>query len=451
MRRCTSGPERNLGRVPAQFSNDSEHVAFMEDPSRILCLEWRRQRRRDSGGMLSHSLLEASLLDASRVRFEKLADCGLLETVFPPGDKSVKGELYRGRKADEHKLVRPVKVHELRCLATSLGELPYSVQTCNCHHFVRDLWNSMVIKPMRRQHYPDRVASSMLRGLSLPFSNFVARSAAHLACLDGFPADDESSYGGEAGVKESGEKPCTYPHLTVVWGEFGRISGVYAALAPGGAGYNSAVRLRDGAKFIAEGSVALLEAYQEPVILSAQSQGNEVPLGQNSQITLLGVDQEDAQLSQRICITDATELAARLPPPGAAEPLLAQFQPNGTQQSPNSKQGALVSSLSSGSRSVRVIEPSFIIMRSSTEIRLAIFGIVKADPMHGGPDRRLRMLSGDVRQMQSSVYAYSLGCLQADLHQSTESRSTVLGLQAGELDALRAAVATSDWAFATLL
>lgn len=163
--RCASSSD-SLGLGPVgHFQSAEELMTFMQDPTRVVRLEWRRVRRTVSAGLTSHSMLDVQLQSGRRLRFEKFCDTGVLESVLVPG-QGWTGSVYRGRTATANDLVRPLRAQELRQVAEALGSQPYSLVGANCHHFVRDVWNHLVIGPLRRYSHPDRIKGSIAIGIS---------------------------------------------------------------------------------------------------------------------------------------------------------------------------------------------------------------------------------------------------------------------------------------------
>jgi len=124
-------------------------------------------------------MLDVELQSGVRLRFEKYADTGLLATM-PSAVQASKGNIYRGRTVTAKDLVRSWRAGELQQLAKELGSKPYCLLSANCHHFVRDMWNHLVITPLHRYSHPDRLKGSMLLRLSVPFQKLHHRGG----CLE---------------------------------------------------------------------------------------------------------------------------------------------------------------------------------------------------------------------------------------------------------------------------
>jgi len=137
-----------------------------EGGDRVLRVEWRRHRYANS--LVSHSFLTAHVSDGWVWRFEVFSDVGYRETQTL-ADR-LDGEVYDGRVATEDTLVRPLMEEELCEIARAAGSQTYSLDTRNCHHFVREVWNAVVSKRLQQVHYPDRIKVHILR--TLPWRPF---------------------------------------------------------------------------------------------------------------------------------------------------------------------------------------------------------------------------------------------------------------------------------------
>jgi len=139
-------------------------------------IEWRRVHRKISAGLTSHSMLDVKLQNGMRVRFEKFHDTGVLESLHVPTISYPKGSVYDGRVAKAIDLVEPMRIDELRKAAYVLGAAPYSLIRANCHHFVRDLWNYLVVEPLRRYTHPDKTKARIAVGISDHLGRFSIHS-----------------------------------------------------------------------------------------------------------------------------------------------------------------------------------------------------------------------------------------------------------------------------------
>ncbi|CAK9018011.1 unnamed protein product [Durusdinium trenchii] len=171
--------ERTMGYVSDRcFEHVEDYIHWMSQPSRVVYVEWRKVRHEKSRGLTSHSWLEVRLLDDRRLRMEIYADRGYTEQCFDPRAVSAPGAgtaglrffdpdstIYDGRCAGETELRRALTAETLREEAKSLARRPYSLSEFNCHHFVLELWNSMVVDSLQSKHFPDRTKLGLLWGV----------------------------------------------------------------------------------------------------------------------------------------------------------------------------------------------------------------------------------------------------------------------------------------------
>jgi hypothetical protein len=166
------------------------------DMAMVVRIEWRAVRRTISAGLTSHSMLDVELRNGMRIRFEKFADTGVRESLLVPTIVYPKGSVYQGRVGKASDLVEPIRINELRKAAYALGATPYSLMRSNCHHFVRDLWNYLVVEPLRRYTHPDRIKAKIAVGISDNLGRFSirtgfcleSRSMRSLGCRDAYNA-----------------------------------------------------------------------------------------------------------------------------------------------------------------------------------------------------------------------------------------------------------------------
>jgi len=153
------------------FRTVEEYSGFMQDPSRVVRLEWRKVRRQQHKGLTSHSWLEAHLVDGRRLRLELFADTGLTEAVLHVGSSCNRDSVvYENRAAESHEFARPLTAERLRRVARQAAATRlYSVTDWNCHHFVLHVWNAVVIEMLNHTHYPDRVKTGFLWGATESF------------------------------------------------------------------------------------------------------------------------------------------------------------------------------------------------------------------------------------------------------------------------------------------
>eukprot|EP00929_Paragymnodinium_shiwhaense_P090828 TRINITY_DN50924_c0_g1_i2.p1 TRINITY_DN50924_c0_g1~~TRINITY_DN50924_c0_g1_i2.p1 ORF type:complete len:454 (-),score=60.30 TRINITY_DN50924_c0_g1_i2:114-1475(-) len=160
------------GDVSQSFDCVEDYVDFMRDPKRVVRLEWRKVRRGESKGMTSHSWLEARLMDGIRVRIELWADQGFSVSLYDPTGRrdprftDPEAKVYDNRAAEAQDFRQPLTLTSLSDIAKNIGnKRPYSLSEFNCHHFVLDVWNNVVIDKLQATHYPDRTKTSLLWGV----------------------------------------------------------------------------------------------------------------------------------------------------------------------------------------------------------------------------------------------------------------------------------------------
>ncbi|CAE7340682.1 unnamed protein product, partial [Symbiodinium sp. CCMP2456] len=121
-----------MGR--SHFESAEDYVAWVENPRRVVYVEWRKVRHEKSRGLTSHSWLEVSLLDGRRLRLEIYADQGYTELHYDPANKSdsrffdPQSTLYDDRAAESQDLARPLTAETLTREAKELARRrPYSL------------------------------------------------------------------------------------------------------------------------------------------------------------------------------------------------------------------------------------------------------------------------------------------------------------------------------------
>merc|ERR1719401_1227990 len=65
---------------------EGDDQAVLDNPGRVVRLEWRKNRREEHRGWTSHSVLQARLQDGKRLRIERFADTGCVSTAFEAGE-----------------------------------------------------------------------------------------------------------------------------------------------------------------------------------------------------------------------------------------------------------------------------------------------------------------------------------------------------------------------------
>eukprot|EP00811_Abedinium_folium_P002512 NODE_12306_length_1233_cov_3.584087.p2 GENE.NODE_12306_length_1233_cov_3.584087~~NODE_12306_length_1233_cov_3.584087.p2 ORF type:complete len:250 (+),score=61.15 NODE_12306_length_1233_cov_3.584087:227-976(+) len=132
-----------------------------EDTREVKRFEWHKQRRREYWGWTSHSWIEAFLVDECRVRCEFFADTGLFVGFVLRDQITPNSEVFEGRSACSNRFVRPLSAARLCAFCEEAAAQPYSLRDWNCHHFVLDVWNKVVVESLRKTHYPDRVKTGI--------------------------------------------------------------------------------------------------------------------------------------------------------------------------------------------------------------------------------------------------------------------------------------------------
>lgn len=144
----------------------------------ITLVEWRRVKH--TGRWISHSFLVAHVSTSVAVRFELFSDTGFSECEVPPAF-ALAGEIYDGRVATAADLDGEMTLARIRQIALEAGRREYSLESRNCHHFVREVWNAVVVESLRQRHYPDRAKTNLLRGVATQnFSHVALKPLKHL-------------------------------------------------------------------------------------------------------------------------------------------------------------------------------------------------------------------------------------------------------------------------------
>lgn len=253
---CDATNRCDGGVTSFTIGGTSESNLCFNDPSRIICLEWRKVRRAQHHGLISHSWLEAHLLDGRRLRLELFAD-GISEITLANGRTDPQSVLYKDRAAAAHELAKALAAADLREVATKIASSqPYCLIKFNCHHFVRDVWNTVVITALHRRHHPDRIKTNMMWGFESTigswFSNLASLNSMNSNLAVGARCQVEADVSeeakpplarGRAGEPEDGRR---------FWGDI-------AAVPRASPRYNQAERLQRFGFALATGIVKLLE------------------------------------------------------------------------------------------------------------------------------------------------------------------------------------------------
>lgn len=496
-RRSMAGPPEEADTTPkgiivgvpgwnSYFSTVEDYTSFMEDPSRVTRVEWRRVRFTKHGNWTSHSMLDAHLFDSSRVRFEFFVDSGLVESMFTSCEAaaSVEGHIYRNMTAAAHELSRPMRVEELRDVVTSVIVRPASERKSG-HQFVQDVWNAAVMNPLKTRRCPDRVKSGLFRevsrlgpGIFAPAMSKIGTTLASLdpRCVDRSIVATESS--GESEASGSGDEavlgsprpsprhlperpPLPSPRpgeervrISVRRDEGSRISGEFTSYCSSCAAYDRLARLKSFAVLLDGGAVLSLDPTQRPFLTTVRPPSARVPtdlegceVWASQWLADAGQAEAGESMAERLVAADLSYLAARLPGRSVAstEDPAQAGAPFELPVGHPLRTAALIKAMASSMREDDpLIDLCFVVLRSAAgELRFASYAVL-APASAAGSRQQLRMLSGDVLTGRAGSAAYCLRDLPED------GPTTAEGLAREELDDLRAASITGDWGFLTL-
>lgn len=492
-RRKMAGPSEQAPATPSitvgvpgwssYFSTVEDYTSFMEDPLRVTRLEWRRVRYTKHGNWTSHSMLDAHLLDFSRLRFEFFVDSGLVESMFTSCESaaSAEGEVYRNMTAAAHELSRPMRADELREVVTSVMIRPDTERRSSGHQFVQDLWNAAVMNPLKTRRCPDRVKSGLIRevsrigpGIFAPAMRSFGTSLASLdpRCVDKKLVPTESSGESEGSGSEDetprpsprdvpGRPPVPSPRpgeehvrISVRREEGSRISGEFTSCSQSSAGYDRIARLKSFALLLDGGAILTLDPRERPFLTTVPPPSARAPTDQEGYevwasqwLADAGEGEAGESMAERLVAADLSYLAARLP--GRSLASTEADEQGGIHELPVGhpmRTAAVIRAMASSMSGSGdpLIDLCFVVLRSPAgELRFASYAIL-APASKAGLRQQLRMLSGDVLagRMRSATY-----CLR-DLPE--DGPTTADGLAREELDELRAASVTGDWGFLTL-
>jgi len=512
----TSGASSNTCHAPSARTTESssgcieDYIAFIENPSRVLRLEWRKARRTEHRGFTSHSWLEACLLDGQRLRLEFFSDKGFCETLLlcnAPADPN--SGIYDDRIANEQDFNLPLVAETLRCVAQRVGKREYSLVESNCHHFVLDVWNAVVIEALQQNHYPDRMKAGVLGGVMATLERvFSSEIGTSLVSNDlGVRQDDLAVLQEPSPNARSQSEQSARPNYILArtnnnsarQEEGDRISGELVAESTRSIGYDVDARVASFLNAVATGIVFRLGL---GTALSPVSNSGDDSFAST---WLLGLDDLLAfRLACRVGTTDVVELVAQVLQPSMRThgPLAdsssgrAASSEGQVQRKPALGLGNMFSSFSSASSfstslasrvgldrglaatSTSIFASSFdsfslaalesvaapgngaenlvedvcyVVLRSASEVRLAIYAVLNLEPTNaeGRPSAaqrwRLRMLSGDARAGEEATFAYTMRGLAA-----SASAEKAQDFAREEQGSLQIALSTNDWGFVTL-
>lgn len=388
-----------MGR--SHFESAEDYVAWVENPRRVVYVEWRKVRHEKSRGLTSHSWLEVSLLDGRRLRLEIYADQGYTELHYDPANKSdsrffdPQSTLYDDRAAESQDLARPLTAETLTREAKELARRrPYSLSEFNCHHFVLELWNSMVVDRLKSQHYPDRAKIGLLWG----FEEVVGPWLQGVAASVGRPMDPRSAANGRV------KRPKDF---------CGKRSGVEVARSTRLA--LSCAEIQRQTVYVLETTGPLLPTQMPSAARQSSASFFDLTSAEQrltawSAAFLPGVEDAANPLMERLNRIDVTAAVAEL-------------SPNRTRTAPNLSMVssmsiapvASLSSLQSQPPADDSLDMCFVVL-CGRELRLAIHALLR-EP--GGVWSWLVMLSGDAKKGQEGNYCFALrelperGCIRA--------------------------------------
>lgn len=448
------------------FDSVENYVAFMDDPSRILRLEWRKARRPQLQGITSHSWLSAKLQDGSRSRLELFADLGFVETRLAQNEADRESTLFGDLAAGAHEFARPLTAERLRSVAAAIaGRATYSMSDFNCHHFALEVWNAVVIEMLRREHYPDRVKTHVLWGVEL-FGGGQDEGEEPGAGLWSYGLGalfSQAPLGFPAAAPRAAAPRGAHARVAACHDGLGRTSGRLTALGREAPGFQSALRLRRFGDALAAGAVYLLEPGRPLAVTSPGPGGPEEESPEPAHLRwarrwLPGARSDVARrLAERMSAEDAVDLVAKALCAGAecrAPPRASDHGASGAMAFASLASSHGPGGSARGSYDPDLADACFVVLRGEEEVRLATYALLRpsvGDDGHraaGGADgtRRLRLLSGDAKIGDEGSCVYTL----CD-HPGGSQGGAAAGLMHQELDELQFAVATNDWGFVTLL
>lgn len=396
-----------------------EYVAFMGSPSRVIRLEWRKMRRTESKDWTSHSWLEVQTLDGKRVRMETFSNTGYNEAVCDEVAAPL-GTLYEGRVATFKDFPESGRLTliGLRDIARRVAaSKPYSLCEFNCHHFVLEVWNSIVSEKKQVVHYPDRAKVGLLWGLEGTVGTWLEGMRSSL----GAPETEEQTPSSGAGR--------------------GR---VFEATPRESANFDLEERLRFFEEALDSGLVYLLEAGGSLVATGVPPRSLGPSCAENwASAYFPGLKSIGIRLAERMGPKDLQQLALQLFDPRADEGDAGSASPLGFLGSFNSTASTPSSRARSTSVAQQPVDVCFIALRGR-ETRLVAYAVLQSPVgiLNGEAPQSscLRMLSGDALKGREASFTYSL----CDL---PEGASAVLAqdLVAEELPNLKLALKTGDY------
>jgi len=426
------------------FENAEDYVSYMRDPTRIVHVEWRKVRHEKSKGLTSHSWLEVHLLSGKRLRLELYADQGYTELMYNPvGSANARffdpqSIVYDDRVAGVQDLARPLTATTLTSDAKEIAaSKQYSLSEFNCHHFVLELWNSLVIDSLKTSHHPDRMKTGLLWGLEEAVGSW----------LQGFGG---SLAGPQEGAAHRSGRPLaeTRSGPQQAGSALGCVaSGKLEAVAHNSGSYNRTMRLQLFSQELQCGSIHLLETTGTiiPTGIPPQDPQNgmepwEAECETWASAWLAGVGSASMRIAERMNSIDLNKMISEIfKAKSDSRQGYSSFASLGGMNSMSS----LSSSLKSDAARVMSREPQadacFVALRGK-EVRLAIYAVLRPPSAANVCAWRLLLLSGDAVLGNEASFTYVL----RDLPENSPTTKAE-DLAREDQPVLQTALRTSDW------
>eukprot|EP00927_Polykrikos_kofoidii_P025179 TRINITY_DN22679_c0_g1_i1.p1 TRINITY_DN22679_c0_g1~~TRINITY_DN22679_c0_g1_i1.p1 ORF type:complete len:467 (+),score=57.06 TRINITY_DN22679_c0_g1_i1:65-1402(+) len=430
------------------FVDPEDFVSFMQDSMRVVRLEWRKVRRAESRGLTSHSWLEARMLDGKRLRIEVYADRGFSDLEFDPTHTGIESAAIRGRffeseskiydnrVAETADFCQPLTAKKLKEIGAELCDSrPYSISEFNCHHFVLEVWNRVVIKPLRATHYPDRTKTGLLWGLEGTLTSWLGSVAGSVSGPEEYPPaeDDDPPLFGRKALERAIPEPPLSARPEVSSGSIA----VANRLCPA---YKREIRVEAFGHFLDRGCVYVLSG-QGPLVPT----GAPPPHPQHKEgcsawaaAWLPNVlAEEGLAVAERINQIDVQEVVSKL---FAATPSAGGILETVGSISFRRRETLI-------SRAPVVADVCFVVLpRNTYDVRVAVYAVLRTGDGTLGCTWLLKMLGGNVYVRAEANYDYVLE--ETDGCQSYGAAAQVAREDCG---LLQRGLATDDWSmFATL-
>eukprot|EP00930_Biecheleria_cincta_P042494 TRINITY_DN29243_c0_g1_i1.p1 TRINITY_DN29243_c0_g1~~TRINITY_DN29243_c0_g1_i1.p1 ORF type:complete len:465 (-),score=60.99 TRINITY_DN29243_c0_g1_i1:202-1596(-) len=427
------------------FQNAEDYVSYMRDPTRIVHVEWRKVRHEKSKGLTSHSWLEVHLLNGKRLRLELYADRGYTELVYNPmGTPNPRffdpqSIVYDDRVAGVQDLARPLTANTLTSDAKEIAaSKQYSLSEFNCHHFVLELWNSLVIDSLKTSHHPDRMKTGLLWGLEEAVGTW----------LQGFGG---SLAGPQEGAAHRSERPLAETQSgpqKAGGAALGCLaSGKLEAVERNSGSYNRTMRLQHFCQELQCGNIHLLETTGPMIPTGIPPQDPqsgmepwEAECETWASAWLAGVGSGSMRIAERMNSIDLNKIVAEIfKAKSDSKQGYSSFASLGSMNS----MASLSSSLTSDAARVMSREPQadacFVALRGK-EVRLAIYAVLRPPSAPNVCAWRLLLLSGDAVLGNEASFTYVL----RDLPENSPTTKAE-DLAREDQTVLQTALRTSDW------